>query len=226
MNPVDVIFALLIVFAMLRGYAKGLLGTAAGYVAPVVAFMLAADWSDPVRDRIAEAMPMPDVVLDILAPLIVFVVVVAAVRIGAAFFARLLGVGLSVPGRILASAAGAAATALVLGSLVVLVHQMRPAREPFPRGDNGDAGEIIAGPFEKVILDLDRRFSESTLAPPLGRFASAIVSEAMARGENSPLIQREEVEAATRKAAAAAAATVGQLPMAAPARQPGGGAGR
>jgi len=226
LNPVDVIFALLIVFAMLRGYAKGLLGTAAGYVAPVVAFMLAADWSDPVRDRIAEAMPMPDVVLDILAPLIVFVVVVAAVRIGAAFFARLLGVGLSMPGRILAAAAGAAATALVLGSLVVLVHQMRPAREPFPRDDNGDAGEIIAGPFEKVILDLDRRFSESTLAPPLGRFASAIVSEAMARGEDSPLIQREEVEAATRKAAAAAAATVGQLPMAAPARQPGGGAGR
>jgi uncharacterized membrane protein required for colicin V production len=219
LNPVDVIFALLIFLALVRGYSKGLLGTVAGYVAPVIAFMLAADWSDPVRDRIYAAVPMPDFALDILAPLVVFVVVVTIIRLSVAFFARLLGVGLSMPSRLLASLAGATATGLVLGSLVLLVHQMRPEPTILP-GEDPEAGEIIAGPFEKLILDLDNRLSGSMLGPPLAEFASAIVSEAVALDAASPLPNREAIEAAARNAAAAAATSVGKMPVgAAPVKQ-------
>lgn len=228
MNPVDVIFTLLIALALARGYSKGLLGTAAGYVAPVIAFMLAADWSDPVRDHIYRAVPMPDFALDILAPLFVFVVVVATIRLTVAFFARLLGVGLSLPSRILASLAGGMATALVLGALVLLVHQTRPDPTSLPGDDakSGEAGEILAGPFEKLILDLDSQLSASRLGPPLAEFASAVVSEAVALDARSPLINREEVEAAAREAAAAAASTVGRMPLGASPPQRGGGTGK
>ena len=232
MNPVDVSFALILLFAMLRGYSRGLLGTAAGYVAPVLAFMMAADWSDPVRERIAGLMPAaPDLVLDIVAPLVVFVVVVASVRIAAAFFASLLGVGLSMPSRILASVAGVLASGLVLGSLVLLVREMRPNH---PRLTDDDAGDVLASPLENVVIDLDRRFTESRLAPPLAEFAAAVVSEAMAHRPDSPLLQREDVESAARKAAEAAAAAVGKPPAAesprqrdqAPSAPRGGGSGK
>ncbi|MFN2427011.1 MAG: CvpA family protein [Candidatus Binatia bacterium] len=224
MNAVDAIFALLIVLAMLRGYSKGLLGTAAAYVAPVAGFMIAADASSPVRDRLAEATTLPDIVLDMLAPVLVFVVVVIAVRFAAAVFARVLGLGLSMPSRILASTASMVVSALVLGSLVVLVQHLKPARQPAPpsslRDENGEAGEVLVTPLAKVVLDLDRRFSESMLAPPLAELASAVISEAMARHPNSPLIGREEVEAVAKQATDAAAA-VGKLPIGMPQRDDG-----
>lgn len=204
MSPVDIIFAVLLAYAMLRGYSKGLLGTAATYVAPVLAFMIAADWSDPVRERIAAAMPAPDFVLDILAPLVVFIVVVVAVRLTAAFLARLLGVGLSPPSRIVAGAAGGVVLALVLGSLVLVVREMRPV-DISPRTD---AGDVLVGPLEKAVADLDRRFSESILAPPMADLAAVVVSEAVTHSEQLP--GREEIEAAARKAGEAAAAAIGR----------------
>lgn len=219
MNPVDIIFAIVLVLAMLRGYSRGLLGTAAGYVAPVLAFMLAADWSDPVRDRIAAAMPLPDFVLDILAPFVVFVVVVATVRLAAAFFARLLGVGLSVPSRLLASAAGVLVSGLVLGSFVILVHQMKPDHAD----DADDAGRAIAGPVETAIANLDHRFAESLLAPPLAELASDVVSEAISGKDAGLLPRREDVEAAARKAEdaakAAAVDAVKKIPLPTPERK-------
>lgn len=195
----------------MRGYSRGLLGTAAGYVGPVLAFMLAADWSDPVRDRIAEVMPAPDFVLDLLAPLVVFVVVVVAVRFSAAFFAKLLGVGLSIPSRVAAASASAVVSGLVLGSFVVLTGQLRPVHSAND-AKTDDAGELLASPLENMVVDLDRRFSESMLAPPLAELASAFVSETLIQQEKGNLPRREQIEEATRKAATAVVNSVGQMP--------------
>jgi membrane protein required for colicin V production len=219
LNPVDLIFGFLLVYAMLRGYSKGLLGTVASYLAPVAAFMVAADWSDPMRDRLADLMPAPEFVLDMLAPLIVFVVVVAGVRLAAALLARLLGVGLSLPGRILAAVAGTFASALVLGSFVLVVHAIRPQEDAKANGEKDEPGQVLTSPFERLARDLDRRFSESLLAPPLAEMASAVINETLAYEKYSPVLSREEVEAAARSAAAAAAGAVGKLP--APARRDG-----
>jgi len=208
LNPVDFIFALILVYALMRGYSRGLLGTAAGYVGPVLAFMLAADWSDPVRDRIAEVMPATDFVLDLLAPLVVFVVVVATVRVGAAFLAKLLGVGLSVPSRIAAGSASVVVSALVLGSLVLLTAQLRPPADA--KAD--DAGELLASPLQNMMIGLDRRFSESMLAPPLANLASSFVSETLMQQEKGNLPDRRQIEEATRKAATAVVNSVGKLP--------------
>jgi len=210
---------------MLRGYSRGLLATAATYIAPVLGLMLAADFSSPMRDRLSQATAWPDIVLDILAPVVVFILVVVAVRLVAAVFARMLGVGLSAPSRVLAAAAGAIVSSLVLGALVVLVHQMRPNRVPVTTDNKDKAGQALASPIEKAILDVDRWFSESLLAPPLAEFASAVINEAMARNDSPFLKKREEVEEAARNAADAAAA-VGKLPLGAVAPQRGGGEGR
>lgn len=227
MNAVDAVFLLILVLAVLRGYAKGLLATLAGYVAPVAGFMLAADFSDPVRDRIGQMVAMPDIALDLVAPVAVFVAVVLAAKILVALLSQLLGIGLSLPSRLLASAAGAAVSGLVLGCLVVLVHEMRPQRPAAPVSDADEAGRAIVGPVDKLLIDLDRRLTESLMAPPLADLASAVVSEAILPGEGATLIQREDVEAAARSAAAtAAAASIGALPVSDPAGGPGEGAGR
>jgi uncharacterized membrane protein required for colicin V production len=220
LNPVDLIFGFLLVYATLRGYSKGLLGTAASYVAPVAAFMVASDWSDPVRARIAEMMPAPDFVLDMLAPLVVFVLVVVALRIVAAVLARLLGVGLSLPSRILAAAAGMTASALVLGSFVLVVHELGVAgRSGAEEEEEENVGRVLTSPFEKMMADLDRRFAQSVLAPPLAEMASAVISETLAHREYSPMMSREEIEAAARSAAAAAMGSVGR--QAAPPKRDG-----
>jgi len=209
LNPVDVVFGVLLLLALVRGYSRGLLGTAATYVAPVVAFVVAAEWSDPVRDRLAEVMPAADFVLDILAPFIVFVVVVIVIRAVAALLARLLGVGRSLPSRIVAAAASVAVSAIVLGAIVLLTREMSPAGRP--RIDDTGAGAVIADPVERAIADLDRRFSESLLAPPMAALASQVVHEAVAHQQ---LLDRERLEDAARKAAAVAGDAARRLPAA------------
>jgi uncharacterized membrane protein required for colicin V production len=196
-NPVDIVLALLIVVAMLRGYSKGLLGTVATYVAPVLALMVAADWSDPVRDRIATMIDGPDFLFDLLAPVIVFFLVIAFIRIGAGLLAGLLGVGKSLPGRVLGATAGALASATVLGALVLLVHALRPP----PRVAIDDAGKYVASPVEETLLKIDQHLTESMLAPALASLASSVVSSGLVQGDTAEL--RNEVESASRKAAEA-----------------------
>lgn len=212
MNPVDIIFGLLLGLAILRGYSKGLLGTAAGYVAPVLAFVVAADFSAPARERLAAAVELPDLALDILAPVLVFLVVVLAVRFFAAAVARSLGVGLSMTGRLVAATASLLVTALALGALVVLAHEMRPERRPyfFDQKDGASGEEVIVRPVEDLLVDVDDTFNESVLGPPLGDFTAAVVGRAFGRAEGEPLIDPDDFEAAARKAADAAVDAVGQ----------------
>lgn len=210
LNPVDLTFAILLALAVLRGYSKGLLGTAAGYVAPVLAFVMAADWSDPVRERLAAAMPAPDFVLDVAAPAVVFVVVVASVRLGAALLSRLLGVGLSLPGRTAAGAASAVVTGVLLGSLVLVARELKPADDVHRDAASG----ALVGPFERFVTDLDRRFEESHLAPRLADLASIVVTEAMQHKDDVHLPPPAAVEEFAREAtAAAAAAAIRQVPL-------------
>jgi len=206
LSPVDLAFAILLALAALRGYSKGLLGTAAGYVAPVVAFLMAADWSDPVRERIAEAMPAPDFVLDLAAPFVVFVVVVASIRLGASVTSRLLGVGQSGPSRAAAAAISALVTGAVLGSAVLLVHEMRPVEDT--RAD--EASEILASPLEGLMVNLDDRFAASMLAQPLADLASLVVTEAARHKDDFHLPPVEKIQELTREAAGAA---VRQVPV-------------
>lgn len=211
LDPVDLTFAILLALAVMRGYGKGLLGTVAGYVAPVLAFLMAADWSDPVRERIAAAMPAPDFVLDLLAPFAVFVVVVAVVRVGAALLSGLLGVGQSLPSRVGAGLVSAFVTALVLGSFVLVTREMQPAAGA-SSGD--DASEILLSPFENFVTGLDDRFEASHLAPRLADLAAVVVTTAAEHKDEFRLPSPEAVEEFTREAAAAAAeATIQQIPV-------------
>jgi len=211
LSPVDIIFAIILVLAMWRGYSRGLLRTAATYVAPVLAFMLAKDFSDPVRDRLALYQVVPEFALEFFAPLIVFIVVVVVVRLFASLVARLLGVGLSLPSRVLAGLASVAIVAIVLGAVVILVHELRPPE----RVKLDTPGEAPGDPFESLLATLNERFSESLLAAPLEQLASRVLTETIGSTQHSSPVGRdirEQIEGAAQKAAGAAIDSLGKPP--------------
>ncbi len=213
LSPVDIIFAIILVLAMWRGYSRGLLRTAATYVAPVLAFMLAKDFSDPVRDRLALYQVVPEFALEFFAPLIVFIVVVVVVRLFASLVARLLGVGLSLPSRVLAGLASVAIIAVVLGGVVILVHELRPPE----RVKLDTPGEAPGDPFESLLATLNQRFSESLLAAPLEQLASRVLTETMGSTQHSSPVGRDirdQIEGAAQKAAGAAIDSLGKPPAA------------
>jgi membrane protein required for colicin V production len=213
-SPVDIVFTLLLVFALLRGYTKGLLGTAATYAAPVLAFMVAADWSGPVREWLAATKTIPEFFLEFLAPVVVFVAVVIVVRLTVAVLAGVLGIDRTLPSRILGAALGLAVSAVVLGAVVLLVRELRPKDRV---RIEGDAGEMLVDPLEKAVVDIDRRFDQSLLGPPLAHYASTLVARLMDRrpGDpllpddgNGPVVDRDRIQNATKKAAEAAAEAI------------------
>jgi membrane protein required for colicin V production len=218
LSLVDIIFAILLLFAILRGYSKGLLRTAATYAAPVLGFMIAKDFSDPVRDRLASYKVVPDFATDLFAPVIVFVVVVIIVRTFASLVARLLGVGLGLPGRILGAAVSACVAAVVLGAVVMAVHELRPPERVKISGASAPPSD----PVESLLADLNQRFSESLLAPPLEELATTVVARTMIRTPNAPLDRdiREQLEDAAHKAAESAVDSLVKPPHAASAASP------
>lgn len=178
MDPVDITFALFLGYATVRGYSRGLLGTAASYVAPVLAFMVAADWSGPVREYLAGVFPAPDFVLDLAAPAVVFVAVITAVRIVSSLLARFLGIGMSMPSRLVAASTGAFVTAVVLGAFVTLVHEMAHPDQAFATSPD-DSGQVIAAPVQNLLVNLDRRLASTQLGPPLAEMVSSVIGEAL-----------------------------------------------
>ncbi|MBI5505098.1 MAG: CvpA family protein [Deltaproteobacteria bacterium] len=176
MSTVDITLALLLAFSALRGYSRGLFGTLAGFASPVLAFMVAGDWSDPVRDRLVAVFPAPDFVLDLLAPALVFVAVVIAVRLAAGFLARLLGVGLSIPSRLLAAATGSLLSAFVAGVLIVLIHSFAP---PDRKTEPDDSSALVTAPVAEFLAKLDRQIAASVLGPRLSALADLVLRQAL-----------------------------------------------
>ncbi len=175
MSTVDITFALLLAFSALRGYGRGLFGTLAGFASPVLAFMIAGDWSDPVRDWLAGLLPAPDFVLDALAPALVFVAVVVVVRLTATLLSRLLGVGLSIPSRLLASAVGSLLAAFMLGVLIVLLHSFAPSRAT----ERDAPAAVVAEPVFEFLARIDQQVAASVLGPRLSALASMVLSQAL-----------------------------------------------
>lgn len=176
MSTVDITLALLLAFSALRGYSRGLFGTLAGFASPVVAFMVAGDWSDPVRDRLAGALPAPDFVIDMLAPALVFVAVVVVMRLAAGFLARLLGVGLSIPSRTLAAATGAVLSAFIAGVLIVLIHSFAP---PDRDAKPDDPSALVTAPVAEFLAHLDQQIAASVLGPRLSALAELVLRQAL-----------------------------------------------
>lgn len=183
MTTVDITLALLLAFSALRSYGRGLFGTLASFASPVLAFMVAGDWSDPVRDRLEGMIPAPDFVLDMLAPGLVFVAVIASVRLVATLLSRLLGVGMSVPSRLLASAIGGLLGAFGIGVLLVLLHSFAPPHDSSGAADHTEVpdapGAVVSGPVSEFLARLDQHVAESVLGPALQALAESVLAEAL-----------------------------------------------
>jgi len=174
-STVDIILALALLFAIVRGYGRGLFGVLAGLAAPVLAFMVAADWSDPVADYLEQSLPVPDFLLDFLAQAIIFVGIIVLVRILAGFLARIFGFGLSLPSRVVAAGFSGVIAALVLGFTIVLIRSLIPSHT----AGRDEAEALVAAPVADLLTRVDARVSESVLGPRLAALASMALSEAM-----------------------------------------------
>lgn len=175
MTIADAIFALVLLYALLRSYARGLLATAATYAAPVLAFLAAADWSDPVRDRLLASEAIPDFAADLAAPALVFVAVVVVVRVAAAVASKFFGIGMSVPSRVVASTVGATLVAFVLGLFVAVLHRVIP---PDLR-ERARTEDLEAAPVAGMLLSMERSIDESLLGPPLGLMAESLLGDTL-----------------------------------------------
>jgi uncharacterized membrane protein required for colicin V production len=227
LNFVDLIFGVVILLAMARGWSRGLVSTIATYTAPVLGFMIAADMSDPVRDKLATVLDAPDIALDLLAPLVVFIVVVAIVRLVAAILARLLGVGLSLPGRVLGAATSGAVLALLIGAAVLMVDEVSPLGSRAARESGTQPPAHEGDPLADLIVDIDRQLGESVLAPQLASMSRATWRKISGKGDDEPLLPSKEIDAARQQAVEAAqreAAQTIQRNAADAARQAAGGA--
>jgi uncharacterized membrane protein required for colicin V production len=200
LNFVDLIFGVVILLAMARGWSRGLLSTIATYTAPVLGFMIAADMSDPVRDQLAVLVDAPDIALDLMAPLVLFIVVVAIVRFFAAILARLLGVGLSLPGRVLGAATSGAVLALLIGAAVLMIDEVSPLGSRAARETGTQPPAQGGDPLADLIVDVDRELGESVLAPRLASMATATWRRVSGKGDDEPLVPSQELESARDEA--------------------------
>jgi uncharacterized membrane protein required for colicin V production len=200
LNFIDLLFGVVIVLAMARGWSRGLLSTIATYTAPVLGFMIAADMSDPMRDKLATMIDAPDIALDLLAPLVVFVLVVAVVRFLAAILARLLGVGLSLPGRVLGAAASGAVLAVILGAGVLMVDEVSPLGGRAAREGGTQPPEHGTDPLADLVVDVDRQLENSVLAPRLASLATTVWQKVSGKSPDEPLLPAQEIEQAGQKA--------------------------
>jgi hypothetical protein len=201
LNFVDLVFAVVIVLAMARGWSRGLVSTIATYTAPVLGFMVAADMSDPMRDWLATVLDAPDIALDLLAPLAVFVVVVAIIRLLAALLGRLLGViGISLPGRVLGAAVSGFVLAVLIGAGVLMVDEVSPHGGRAAREGGTQVPEQGTDPLADLVMDIDRQLDESVLAPRLAMLATSAWRKVSGTTGEGPLVPSEEIEAARRRA--------------------------
>jgi hypothetical protein len=186
---------------------------------------MAIDRSDALRARLVSEAAVPDFAADLLAPVLVFLLVVLTIRLAASIAARLLGVGLSLPSRVLASAASLLVSGVVLGGSVILLRHVRPPSAPAA----DPAERLIASPLDDAFVSLETMLSGSFLVPPLVRLASAVVMETV-EGREAMRRFSEEADAAAeevRQKVGEAAAVAGQgLPASAgfktPASSPAG----
>ena len=174
MTTVDIILALVLLFAVVRGYGRGLFGVLAGLAAPVLAFMIAADWSDPVADYLERSVPVPDFLLDFFAQALIFVSIIVIVRMIAGGIARIFGFGLSLPSRVVAAAFSGVVAALVLGFTIVLIRSLIPTNT----AGRDEAEAVVAAPVASFLIDIDQRVSDSLLGPMLARLAGVAITEA------------------------------------------------
>jgi len=174
-TTVDIILILALLFAVVRGYGRGLFGVLAGLAAPVLAFMIAADWSDPVAGYLEQSLPVPDFLLDFLAQALLFVAVIVIVRIIAGFLARIFGFGLSLPSRIVAAGFSGVMAALVIGFTIILIRSLIPSHT----AGRDEAEALVAAPVADLLTRVDQQVSGSVLGPRLATLASMALSEAM-----------------------------------------------
>jgi len=86
---IDVIFALLMVLAVVQGYRRGLIVAVFSFIAIVVGLAAAIKLSAAVANHLGHAITVSDKWLPVLSFVLVFIVVVILIRLGAKLIQRL-----------------------------------------------------------------------------------------------------------------------------------------
>lgn len=170
LNTVDLTLFVLLAYSTWRGYRRGVLSTLASFVAPVVGFLAAQQFSGDVALIMGVYVDAPESFLGFAAAPLTFLVVAGGVRISAAIASAVLGLGDSLFSSILGALAGGAASAFILGALVSVLHHFAVAA---PTGlDTGPGtGSVLTNRARSLMVESDRLLSESVLGPRLGALA-------------------------------------------------------
>ena len=86
---IDIIFVILIVLALIKGYRRGFIVAVFSFIAILVGLAAALKLSTVVAKRIGDAVNVSDKWLPIISFLVVFVVVVLLIRLGAKAIERI-----------------------------------------------------------------------------------------------------------------------------------------
>lgn len=184
MNSVDIVLAVLIGYAAYRGYSKGLIGTLASLVAPVAGVVAASRWGADGQELIAQYLQAPTFLLKILAWPMVFLGTVAAIRLAAGLATMALGIGNSLPSRVVAAFASASAVGVACGLAIVLLQSFVPpdgapdaAPDALGQGESAKPGDdILSARAHGALARMDERVNQSVLGPPAAGAARVFLS--------------------------------------------------
>lgn len=125
MNYLDIIFLLLLLFAMINGYRKGLIEEVAGLAALVLGIWAAMHFSGIVADFISENLKYDSTYLPILSFAATFILVLILVNLAGALASRLIkAVSLGFINRLAGLFFGILKGALILSVFLVVFNKL------------------------------------------------------------------------------------------------------
>lgn len=134
MNLIDFFIIAILVFALVRGFIKGLIIEVASVLALILGIWGAIRFSGFVGQRLTDYFDLSTQYLGVIAFAITFIIIVLLVHLLANILDKLLkAVALGIPIRILGAVFGVLKTALILSIMFVILNTINDKREFIPR---------------------------------------------------------------------------------------------
>jgi membrane protein required for colicin V production len=134
MNLIDFFIVAILVFALVRGFIKGLIIEVASVLALILGIWGAIRFSGFVGQRLTDYFDLTTQYLGVIAFAITFIIIVLLVHLLANILDKLLkAVALGIPIRILGAVFGVLKTTLILSIMFIILNTINDKREFIPR---------------------------------------------------------------------------------------------
>jgi hypothetical protein len=193
---IDIFCAVVLAYATIRGWFKGVLRAVAGLVAPVAGFVAALRWSEALALVLEDYVDLPDglaglrgspvpwhvagteapsLVLWVVAVPVLLLGTVVVVRIGARIVTAVLGLAESPAAKAAGALVSAGAAAVALGTFGLLFSTLAGGRAA---ADAAGAERLLGDAAFESAATVDESIRASRLGPPLIRIAAVFLETA------------------------------------------------